>query len=118
MFCGAVSAVGLECPWAVSALVRLQVSLTLERHSHTSCCLCMSTLQPVCRQRACLFVLFVCRYTAAKRFGLEGCETLIPGMKGMIDTITDLGCKSVVIGMPHRGMWGGGGQVTRVCGCG
>jgi 2-oxoglutarate dehydrogenase E1 component len=43
------------------------------------------------------------RYTAAKRFGLEGCETLIPGMKAMIDNITDLGCKSIVIGMPHRG---------------
>lgn len=44
-----------------------------------------------------------CRYTAAKRFGLEGCETLIPGMKALIDNITDLGCKSMVIGMPHRG---------------
>lgn len=43
------------------------------------------------------------KYTAAKRFGLEGCETLIPGMKAMIDNITDLGCKSIVIGMPHRG---------------
>jgi 2-oxoglutarate dehydrogenase E1 component len=43
------------------------------------------------------------RYTAAKRFGLEGCETLIPGMKAMIDRITDLECKNIVIGMPHRG---------------
>jgi 2-oxoglutarate dehydrogenase complex dehydrogenase (E1) component-like enzyme len=24
-------------------------------------------------------------------------------MKAMIDNITDLGCKSIVIGMPHRG---------------
>ncbi|KAF8071292.1 ogdh [Scenedesmus sp. PABB004] len=43
------------------------------------------------------------KYTAAKRFGLEGCETLIPGMKALIDRITDRGCKSIVIGMPHRG---------------
>lgn len=43
------------------------------------------------------------KYTAAKRFGLEGCETLIPGMKAMIDRITDLECKNIVIGMPHRG---------------
>eukprot|EP00879_Flechtneria_rotunda_P007432 GHRR01007796.1.p1 GENE.GHRR01007796.1~~GHRR01007796.1.p1 ORF type:complete len:742 (+),score=239.80 GHRR01007796.1:134-2359(+) len=43
------------------------------------------------------------KYTAAKRFGLEGCETLIPGMKAMIDKITDMECNSVVIGMPHRG---------------
>jgi 2-oxoglutarate dehydrogenase E1 component len=38
-----------------------------------------------------------------KRFGLDGCETLIPGMKTLIDTGADLGVESVVIGMPHRG---------------
>lgn len=43
------------------------------------------------------------KYTAAKRFGLEGCETLIPGMKALIDRAADEGVKSVVIGMPHRG---------------
>lgn len=43
------------------------------------------------------------KYTAAKRFGLEGCETLIPGMKAMIDRGADLGVQCVVIGMPHRG---------------
>jgi len=43
------------------------------------------------------------RYTAAKRFGLEGAESLIPGMKALIDTGADLGVENVVIGMPHRG---------------
>lgn len=43
------------------------------------------------------------KFTAAKRFGLEGCETLIPGMKAMIDRVTDLGVESIVMGMPHRG---------------
>lgn len=43
------------------------------------------------------------KYTAAKRFGLEGAESLIPGMKTIIDTGADLGVQSVVIGMPHRG---------------
>ncbi|KAL4441839.1 hypothetical protein ABPG77_003755 [Micractinium sp. CCAP 211/92] len=43
------------------------------------------------------------KYTAAKRFGLEGCEALIPGMKALIDRSADLGVESVVIGMPHRG---------------
>lgn len=43
------------------------------------------------------------RYTAAKRFGLEGAESLIPGMKALIDTAADLGVENVVIGMPHRG---------------
>ena len=43
------------------------------------------------------------KYTAAKRFGLEGCEALIPGMKALIDTSAELGVESVVLGMPHRG---------------
>lgn len=43
------------------------------------------------------------KYTAAKRFGLEGCESLIPGMKALIDRAADQGVDSVVMGMPHRG---------------
>jgi 2-oxoglutarate dehydrogenase E1 component len=43
------------------------------------------------------------KYPNEKRFGLEGCESLIPGMKALIDRAVDEGVKSVVIGMPHRG---------------
>lgn len=43
------------------------------------------------------------KYSSAKRFGLEGGETLIPGMKVLIDRAAELGVESVVIGMPHRG---------------
>ncbi|CED82312.1 2-oxoglutarate dehydrogenase complex e1 component mitochondrial precursor [Phaffia rhodozyma] len=43
------------------------------------------------------------KFPNEKRFGLEGCESLIPGMKAMIDTSVDQGVKSVVMGMPHRG---------------
>ena len=43
------------------------------------------------------------RYNTTKRFGLEGCESLIPGMKAMIDTSSELGVEDIVIGMPHRG---------------
>ncbi|KLJ09246.1 oxoglutarate dehydrogenase (succinyl-transferring), E1 component [Blastomyces silverae] len=38
-----------------------------------------------------------------KRFGLEGCETLVPGMKALIDRSVEYGIKDIVIGMPHRG---------------
>ena len=44
--------------------------------------------------------------SSAKRFGLEGGETLIPGMKMLIDRGADLGVENVVIGMPHRGECG------------
>jgi 2-oxoglutarate dehydrogenase E1 component len=40
---------------------------------------------------------------AAKRFGLEGGEALIPGMKKMFDRASDLGVENIVVGMPHRG---------------
>ena len=43
------------------------------------------------------------KYTAAKRFGLEGGESLIPGMKALIDVLADHGAETVVVGMPHRG---------------
>ncbi|KAF5288848.1 hypothetical protein FQA39_LY03727 [Lamprigera yunnana] len=43
------------------------------------------------------------KYSSEKRFGLEGCEILIPAMKQIIDRSTELGVESVVMGMPHRG---------------
>lgn len=55
--------------------------------------------------------LFSCRFEeflakkwpSEKRFGLEGCEILIPAMKQIIDRASALGVESFVIGMPHRG---------------
>lgn len=38
-----------------------------------------------------------------KRFGLEGVESFIPGMKAMIDKLKDDGAHKVIMGMPHRG---------------
>ena len=43
------------------------------------------------------------KFNTAKRFGLEGCESLIPGLKSMVDRATELGVTSVTVGMPHRG---------------
>merc|ERR1712012_846685 len=43
------------------------------------------------------------KWTAEKRFGLEGVEMLIPCMKQVIDRSTELGVESVCMGMPHRG---------------
>ncbi|KAF9924154.1 2-oxoglutarate dehydrogenase E1 component [Linnemannia zychae] len=43
------------------------------------------------------------KYPSEKRFGLEGGESLIPGMKALIDRSVDHGVESIVMGMPHRG---------------
>ncbi|KAF8371141.1 ogdh-1 [Pristionchus pacificus] len=43
------------------------------------------------------------KWPSEKRFGLEGCEVLIPAIKQVIDSSSSLGVDSVVIGMPHRG---------------
>ncbi|MCZ2723424.1 2-oxoglutarate dehydrogenase E1 component [Marinomonas sp. 15G1-11] len=43
------------------------------------------------------------RYPGAKRFGLEGAESLIPMMNELIQRSGSLGAKEVVIGMAHRG---------------
>ncbi|CAJ0935954.1 unnamed protein product, partial [Mesorhabditis belari] len=43
------------------------------------------------------------KWPSEKRFGLEGCEVLIPAIKQVIDSSSSLGVDSFVIGMPHRG---------------
>uniref|UniRef100_A0A182PER0 2-oxoglutarate dehydrogenase, mitochondrial n=1 Tax=Anopheles epiroticus TaxID=199890 RepID=A0A182PER0_9DIPT len=43
------------------------------------------------------------KFSSEKRFGLEGCEIMIPAMKEVIDVSTRLGVESIIMGMPHRG---------------
>jgi len=43
------------------------------------------------------------KYPSEKRFGLEGCEVLIPGLKVIIDKANELGANTFIFGMPHRG---------------
>lgn len=43
------------------------------------------------------------KYNTQKRFGLEGCDSFIPGIKYTIDTLVEKGVETVTIGMPHRG---------------
>ncbi|EDO18267.1 hypothetical protein Kpol_1039p16 [Vanderwaltozyma polyspora DSM 70294] len=38
-----------------------------------------------------------------KRFGLEGLESVVPGIKTLIDRAVELGVEDVVLGMAHRG---------------
>jgi len=43
------------------------------------------------------------KFNTAKRFGLEGCDSMIPGIMELVDTSVEQGITEVVIGMPHRG---------------
>uniref|UniRef100_A0A8P4K9B3 2-oxoglutarate dehydrogenase complex component E1 n=1 Tax=Dicentrarchus labrax TaxID=13489 RepID=A0A8P4K9B3_DICLA len=43
------------------------------------------------------------KWSSEKRFGLEGCESLIPALKTIIDMSSQSGVESVIMGMPHRG---------------
>lgn len=43
------------------------------------------------------------KFNTAKRFGLEGGESVIPGLKAMVDRGSELGIESFTFGMPHRG---------------
>jgi len=53
------------------------------------------------------------RFGAMKRFGLEGTESMIPGLKFLVDRVTELGVEEVVVGMPHRGRLNVLGNVIR-----
>ena len=43
------------------------------------------------------------KHTGTKRFGLDGGESLIPFMEGLLTTSASEGIEEIVIGMPHRG---------------
>ena len=43
------------------------------------------------------------KFNTMKRFGLEGCESFIPGMKSAMDVCVEYGAEKAIIGMPHRG---------------
>lgn len=43
------------------------------------------------------------KFNTMKRFGLEGCESFIPGMKVAIDACVANGATNFIVGMPHRG---------------
>lgn len=43
------------------------------------------------------------KFVGQKRFSLEGCETLIPIISTVIDSLADSGADAFVIGMAHRG---------------
>ena len=43
------------------------------------------------------------KFNTAKRFGVDGAESFIPGLKFMVDRGSELGVDSFGIGMPHRG---------------
>ncbi|MBS0271470.1 MAG: 2-oxoglutarate dehydrogenase E1 component [Proteobacteria bacterium] len=43
------------------------------------------------------------KYPAAKRFGLDGGESLIPGLEEMLNRSSALGVEEIVLGMAHRG---------------
>ncbi|KAJ9577649.1 hypothetical protein L9F63_005779 [Diploptera punctata] len=54
--------------------------------------------------KAVVFELFVSKkWPKTKRFGLEGAETLIPGIKQIIDRAGNNGIHTFIIGMAHRG---------------
>ncbi|KAL5968232.1 2-oxoglutarate dehydrogenase mitochondrial, partial [Taenia solium] len=53
---------------------------------------------------ACKFEEYLAKkWSSEKRFGIEGCEVLIPAMKTVIDESVERGVESFVIGMAHRG---------------
>ena len=47
--------------------------------------------------------LLATKFNTAKRFGVEGLESIVPGMLAMVETAADHNVEQVVIGMPHRG---------------
>jgi len=43
------------------------------------------------------------KFKTTKRFGLDGCESMIPGILALVDVAADQGVEQIVVGMAHRG---------------
>ena len=43
------------------------------------------------------------KFNTMKRFGIEGCEAFIPGLKFCMDKATENGARTFSMCMPHRG---------------
>lgn len=43
------------------------------------------------------------KFVTEKRFGVDGCEVLIPGLKRLLERSSELGVDTAVLGMAHRG---------------
>lgn len=53
------------------------------------------------------------KFNTTKRFGTEGCESFIAGLKVTFDSLVNSGVSKVIIGMPHRGRMNVLGNVVR-----
>lgn len=42
------------------------------------------------------------KFPASKRFGLEGCEALLPGLRALAEAAAGHGVQDIKIGMAHR----------------
>ncbi len=42
------------------------------------------------------------KFPASKRFGLEGCEALLPGLHTLIGALAGHGVERIKVGMAHR----------------
>lgn len=43
------------------------------------------------------------RFTTSKRFGIEGCDSVISGLNALLDRAAQHKVQRVIMGMPHRG---------------
>lgn len=53
------------------------------------------------------------KFNTTKRFGVEGCESFIAGLKISFDKLVEHGVSKIVLGMPHRGRMNVLGNVVR-----
>ncbi|CAM9592676.1 2-oxoglutarate dehydrogenase complex component E1-like [Lampetra fluviatilis] len=43
------------------------------------------------------------KWSSEKRFGVEGCEMLVPALRTIVDCSSVMGVDAITLGMPHRG---------------
>jgi hypothetical protein len=64
----------------------------------------LNNTTPLCHQADSLERFLSVKFPSSKRFGLEGCEALLPGLHALIRASAGHGVERIMLGMAHR--WG------------
>ncbi|GBG61859.1 hypothetical protein CBR_g23812 [Chara braunii] len=102
VYCGNLT---VECVHLTGREQKEWVRKAMERRAHLSFYNAeeqRSILQLLIRSET--FERFLAKkFPSAKRFGIEGCESLIPGLFSLFKRAADAGIENVELGMAHRG---------------
>jgi 2-oxoglutarate dehydrogenase E1 component len=101
-YCGSI---GVEYMHMQDPAQKIWIQRRIEQiHNHTDfTALGKKTILERLTAAECFEKFLATKYVGTKRFGLDGCESVIPALEQILKRGSQLGLEEVVVGMAHRG---------------